>query len=96
MNEAFTASQRRAGKLQARDERGTTLVELMIAVALFIIISGVAFSLLSKQQNASMGLNGQVGLNLALRNSTSMLQMDLANAGYGYYQDINIATGLWV
>ena len=40
-------------------------LELMIAVALFIIISGVAFSLLSKQQNASMGLNGQVGLNLA-------------------------------
>ncbi len=73
-------------------ERGTTLLELMIAVAIFLLISTSAFMMLNQQQNASTGLNGQVGLNMALRNTLSMLQMDLANAGSNYYQDTNIST----
>jgi prepilin-type N-terminal cleavage/methylation domain-containing protein len=80
-------------KSTTQKQRGTTLLELMIAVALLVIISGAAFNLFSRQQSASTGLSGQIGLNLSLRNATSMLQMDLANAGYGYYQDINIANG---
>jgi prepilin-type N-terminal cleavage/methylation domain-containing protein len=81
-------------KTRARNERGTTLIELMIAVALFAIISGAAFTLMSQQQNASLGVTGQVGLNMGLRNAAAMLQMDLANAGTGYYQALNVSSGL--
>lgn len=63
----------------------------MIAVALFTVISGVAFSLMYQQQNASQGTQGQVALNMALRNTESLLQMDLANAGNGYYQTPNMS-----
>jgi len=75
-------------------ERGTTLIEMMIAVALFALISGVAFKMMSQQQNASLGLAGQVGLTMGLRNAATMIQMDLANAGSHYYQDVNKSYGV--
>jgi type II secretory pathway pseudopilin PulG len=86
MNKTFATGFVKGARHWERAERGTTLVELMVAVAVFIVISTVAFSLLNSQQNASIGANGRVGLNMALRNTASMLQMDLANAGNGYYQ----------
>ena len=77
-----------------RSQQGFSLLELLVAVVLFTVISGVAFTLLSQQQNASQGLQGQVALNMALRNTESLLQMDLANAGNGYYQIQNMANGV--
>ena len=74
-------------------QHGTTLIELMIAVALFAIISGVSFMLMNSQQNSAVNMGSQTGLNMALRNSASMLQMDLANAGSYFYQDVNKSTG---
>jgi len=71
---------------QLGSQQGTTLLELVFAVVLFTIISGVAFSLMYQQQNSSQGTQGQVALNMALRSTESLLQMDLANAGNGYYQ----------
>jgi type II secretory pathway pseudopilin PulG len=71
-------------------QRGTTLVELMIAMGVFLVVGGAAFSLFNRQQIATAGLQSEVGLSLALRNTASQLQMDLANAGNGYLQGINI------
>jgi prepilin-type N-terminal cleavage/methylation domain-containing protein len=93
MNTAHTAGLHIARKRIARAQHGTTLLELMIAVALFTIISGVAFTLLNQQQNAASGLNGQMALSLGLRNASSMLQMDLANAGSNFFQAQNVSTG---
>jgi type II secretory pathway pseudopilin PulG len=76
-----------------RRQLGTTLVELIIAVALFAIISGAAFTMMNSQQNAASSLTGVVGLNMALRSTAAMLQMDLANAGSGYYQNVSVSTG---
>jgi prepilin-type N-terminal cleavage/methylation domain-containing protein len=69
---------------------GFTLLELLLASAVFLIIAGVAFTLFQKQQSASQLVQGQVGLNLALRNAATQLQIDLANAGSYYYQGVNI------
>jgi prepilin-type N-terminal cleavage/methylation domain-containing protein len=74
----------------ALGDKGFSLLELVVAMAVFLLISGAALSLFRQQQLASQGLTGQVGLNLSLRNAVSQLQMDLANAGSGYYQSQNM------
>ena len=80
---------RRANSL-GRTQRGTSLLELMVAVAVFMLISGAAFTLFQQQQKSQGTLNGQVGINLALRSTVSQLQMDVINGGNGYYQNANI------
>ncbi len=65
------------------------MFELLIAMALFLVISIAAFRLFSQQQMTSMNIQGQSGLNLALRNAVFNLQSDLANAGNGYYAGTN-------
>jgi hypothetical protein len=69
---------------------GFSLLELIVALGIFMLISGAALTLFRDQQIASLGLTGETGLNLSLRNAVSQLQMDLANAGSGYYQNINM------
>lgn len=93
MKRAFDRWSRAENKRPAPTERGTTIVELMVAIAIFAVISTAAFTMLNKQQNASMGLNGQVGLNMALRSTVAILQMDLANAASYYYQNSGLNVG---
>jgi prepilin-type N-terminal cleavage/methylation domain-containing protein len=70
--------------------RGFSLLELVVSMAIFLVISAAALSLFRQQQASSQMLGGQVGLNLSLRNAISQLQMDLANAGTGYFQGANM------
>jgi prepilin-type N-terminal cleavage/methylation domain-containing protein len=93
MNRDFSTSLRAATNPRGRFEKGTTIVELMVAIAIFAVISTAAFTMLNKQQNASIGLNGQVALNMALRNTVSMMQIDLANAASYYYQNSGLNVG---
>jgi prepilin-type N-terminal cleavage/methylation domain-containing protein len=74
----------------ARQQRGTTLIELMVALAVFLIVSGAGFTLFNSMQKANTNLQEQQGLSLALRSAASQLQLDLGNAGNGYFQGINI------
>jgi type II secretory pathway pseudopilin PulG len=69
---------------------GFSLLELIVAMGIFMLISGVALTLFRDQQIASQGLTGQVGLNLSLRNTVAQMQMDLANAGSGYFPGVNM------
>jgi len=75
---------------KAPGNRGFTLLELLVASAVFMVIAGTAFTLFAKQQLASEMVQGDVGLNLALRNAGTQLQLDLANAGSYFYQGVNI------
>jgi len=77
-------------KTKAHRDRGFTLLELLVASAVFILIAAAAFLLFSKQELASELVQGQVGLNIGLRNAATQLQIDLANAGSGYFQGSNI------
>jgi prepilin-type N-terminal cleavage/methylation domain-containing protein len=71
--------------------RGFSLLELMLAMAVFLVVSAAAFSLFNQQQLTTLTQRGQVGLNIALRNAASQLQMDLVNAGAGSLTGANIA-----
>ena len=73
-----------------RNANGFTMIELMVSMAIFLIISSVAFRLFSMQQTSASILRDDVGLNLALRNAVTQLQLDVSNAGAGYYQNVNI------
>ena len=73
-----------------RRNQGFTLIELMVSMAIFLIISSAAFRLFRLQQNSASILRDQVALNLSLRNAVTQLQLDVANAGSGYFQGINI------
>jgi len=75
---------------KVRQPRGFSLVELLVASAVFLLIAGAAFTLFSKQQLSSEVVSGQAGLNIALRNAATQLQVDLANAGSYYYQGLNV------
>jgi Tfp pilus assembly protein PilW len=75
---------------KAPQHRGFSVVELLVASAMFILVAGTAFTLFAKQELASEVVQGQVGLNLALRNAVTQLQLDLANAGSYYYQGVNV------
>jgi prepilin-type N-terminal cleavage/methylation domain-containing protein len=80
----------RKNRNHKKASRGFTLIELMVSMAIFLLISAAAFQLFSLQQNSSAMLNDQVGLNLALRNTVAQMQLDVANAGSGYFQGLNI------
>jgi len=71
-------------------EGGFSLVELLVAMAVFSVVSAAAFSLFDKQQGATLDNNAQVGLNVALRNAASQMQMDFVNAGTGYFPGANV------
>jgi prepilin-type N-terminal cleavage/methylation domain-containing protein len=71
-------------------ERGFTLLELLIAAAVFLLISGSALALLAKHQPIFNQQQNIGALNIQIRNAVSQLQVDTINAGSGYYQGINI------
>jgi prepilin-type N-terminal cleavage/methylation domain-containing protein len=73
-----------------RRERGFTLLELLIAAAVFLVISGSALALLAKHQPIFNQQQNIGALNIQIRNAVSQLELDTINAGSGYYQGINI------
>ncbi|MFI5110214.1 MAG: type II secretion system protein J [Terriglobales bacterium] len=87
MKRTIKATDQAGGAAKAQ---GFSLLELLVATAVFMLIAGTAFTLFSKQELASELVQGQVGLNIALRNAATQLQIDLANAGSGYFQGSNV------
>jgi prepilin-type N-terminal cleavage/methylation domain-containing protein len=63
--------------------RGFTLLELMVTTVILVVISGAALALFSKQQPLFNRQQNQAGLNIAIRNAVSQLQLDVVNAGSG-------------
>ena len=69
---------------------GFTLIELMVAMIVFMIISGVAFTLLQEHLPLYNQQQNRSGLNISLRNAVAQMQVDVVNAGSGFYPAINV------
>jgi type II secretory pathway pseudopilin PulG len=68
-----------------RPSAGFTLIEFLVAMVMFMVIGGSVFAMFA---NNAPYLNRQEGLasvNIAIQNVVSQMQLDLANAGTGYY-----------
>ncbi len=75
---------------RAKHSDGFSLIELLVALAIFMIVGSAAFTLFAKQQTSFLRQQGIVGMNIALRNASAQIQMDLVNAGTAYFQGVNI------
>jgi len=69
---------------------GFSLLELLVAMAIFMVVAGAAFSLFAPSKQEFQQQEGSAGLNIGLRNAMAKLELDLANAGTGYYVGANI------
>jgi len=71
-------------------QRGFSMVELLAATAVFLIVSAAAFTLVRRHQPLFNHQQNLSSLNVGLRNALSQLQVDLSNAGTGFYVGANI------
>lgn len=76
-------------ELEAR-EAGFSLVELLVAAAIFMIITAATFALLAQHQPIFNQQQNLAEVNIALRNAVAQMQLDISNAGANYYTGINI------
>lgn len=69
---------------------GFSLVEFLLAMGILLLVSGAAFGLYTSHQPLFAQEQSMAGLNLGLRNAVAQLQIDLANAGTGFYVGANV------
>jgi len=75
-----TSEYRRA----AKPARGFSLLELMVAMSVFLIVGGAAVSLVRRHMPLFNTAQNQTQMNMALRNAVAQLQMEVVNAGTGF------------
>jgi prepilin-type N-terminal cleavage/methylation domain-containing protein len=70
--------------------QGFTILELLVATLIFLVIAAAALGLFSAQQPLMNRQQNASGLNIAMRNTVAQMQLDMVNAGTGYYPGTNI------
>jgi prepilin-type N-terminal cleavage/methylation domain-containing protein len=68
---------------------GFTLIELMIAITIFLVIGAAAMSLFKQHAALFSDQQYQIGLNVSLRNALAQMENDVVNAGTGWYNAAN-------
>jgi len=69
---------------------GFSLIELLIAMVVFLIVAGAAFSLFREHAPLFTQQQNLVALNFGLRNAITQMQIDVSNAGAGYFAGADI------
>lgn len=80
-------------RLSARRSAGFSLIELMVAMVVFLIVAGTAFSVFDRHMQAIAEQESLSSVNLALRNATAELQLDLADSAQNLLQGAQLSDG---
>jgi prepilin-type N-terminal cleavage/methylation domain-containing protein len=71
--------------------RGFSLVELLVALGVFLVVGGAAFEVVHRHMPLFTSQQNQAALNFNLRNAAAQMQIDMVNAGSGYFPGSDIA-----
>jgi prepilin-type N-terminal cleavage/methylation domain-containing protein len=69
---------------QKQNESGFSLIELMVSIVLFLIITGAIFGVLNAARLSRSTVNKEVELSKTVRVGMNLLGRDTYNAGFGY------------
>jgi Tfp pilus assembly protein PilW len=69
---------------------GFSLLELMLAISMFVVVGGAAFMLFRQAVPVYTQQQNLAGVNIGVQNAVAQLQQDMVNAGTGYYTGSNI------
>jgi prepilin-type N-terminal cleavage/methylation domain-containing protein len=73
-------------------ELGFSLLELMIALGVFLVIAGAAFTLVMRHIPLFASQQNQSVLNFGLRNAAAQMQIDGTNAGGGFFPGASMSS----
>jgi prepilin-type N-terminal cleavage/methylation domain-containing protein len=82
--------------LSRRRIDGFSLMEMLVALAVFLIISAAAFTLVQKHQQLFTRQQNQTGVNYTMRDGIGQLEIDAVNAGAGLSQVMQHPMGITV
>jgi prepilin-type N-terminal cleavage/methylation domain-containing protein len=80
-----TRSEKRSARMS-----GFTILEFLVAMTLFAIIGGSTFVLFRQNEPYFNQQQNLAGTNIAMQNAITQMQLDLTNAGTGYYPGTNM------
>lgn len=69
---------------------GFTLLEFLVAMVMFLVIGAATFSMFAKNAPLFTQQQNTAALNIALQNAVSQMELDLVNAGTGYYPSTGV------
>lgn len=69
---------------EPRSESGFSLIELIVSIAIFLIVTGAVFSVASVARQSRGTVNKEVEMSKTVRVGMNLLGRDTHNAGYGY------------
>ena len=70
--------------------KGFSLVEVLVAMAVFSIVAAAAFTLFSRHQALFSQEQDIVALSMSSRNALNQMQIDMSNAGTGVFVGANV------
>lgn len=71
-------------------QRGFSMIEILVALAVFAVVSAAAFQLFDNHARYYSSQQDLAGVNLGLRNALTMIQLDVSNAGTGVFVGANV------
>jgi Tfp pilus assembly protein PilV len=80
------------GKTRARHAAGFTLIEFMIAMLMFLVIGATVISMFAQNVPLFNQQQNTASLNIGLQSVVAQLQLDLSNAGTGFYPGMKLPT----
>jgi prepilin-type N-terminal cleavage/methylation domain-containing protein len=77
--------------MSKRNSKGFSILEMLVAMAVFLIVASAAFSLFNKHLALVTEQQSLSGVNIGLRNAMSQLELDLAAAGPNLFSGVQQA-----